>query len=91
MLLSYDLPGKHWRYRSDYRHYPWSPNLCSVAIVDGVYKTRIVIQCSCLIFPLCGSMNRYCEEPGYSFQSLEGRSLINYYAALFDVDTYTFS
>ena len=30
---------------------PRSPNLCSVAVVDGVYTTCIFIQCSCLIAP----------------------------------------
>ena len=29
--------------------YPWSSNIFSEAVVDGVYKTRIFIQCSCLI------------------------------------------
>ena len=32
--------------------YAQSSNLCSEALVDVVYKTRIYIQCSCLITPL---------------------------------------
>ena len=47
--------------------YPRSSNLCSEAVVDWLGKTWIFIQCSCLIAPL------RCEEPGCSFQTLEGR------------------
>ena len=39
---------------------------------------------------LCGYMNRHCEEPECSFHTLEGRSQIGYYAALFNVNTCTF-
>ena len=63
--------------------YPWSFNLCSEAVVDVVNKTGIFIQCSCLIGPLRGYMNRHCEEHGCSFQTLEGRLPIGYYTTLF--------
>ena len=46
------------------------------AVVDGVYKTWIFIQCSCLIAPLPDYMNRHCEEQGCSFMTPEGRSPI---------------
>ena len=36
-------------------------------------------------------MDRHCEEPRRSFQTLEGRSSIGYYTALFHGVTYTFS
>ena len=45
----------------------------------------IFIQCSWLIATLGGYMNQHCEEPGWAFQTVEGRSLIGYYAALYDV------
>ena len=32
-------------------YYPWSSNLCLEAVVDRVYKTRIFIECSCLLDP----------------------------------------
>ena len=38
-----------------------------------VYKTQKFIQCLCLIVSLHGDINRHCEEPGCSFQTLEGR------------------
>ena len=71
--------------------YSLSLNLCSDTVVDGVCKIRIFIQCSCLIAPLCGYMNRHCENPGCSFKTLEGRTPIGYYAVLFHVVTSTFS
>ena len=67
-----------------------SSYLCSETVVDGLGKAQIFIQCSCLNAPLCGYMNWLCEEPGCSLQSLEGRPLIGYYAALFNVITSTF-
>ena len=41
--------------------------------------------------PPCVAMSRHCEEPGCSFQTLERRSLIGYYMALFNALTYKFS
>ena len=70
--------------------YPRSSNLCSEAALDGVYKTQIFIQSPCLIATLRGYMNWFCEEPGCSFQTLEGRSPIGYYAAFFDTLIYMF-
>ena len=52
---------------------------------DRLCKTRIVIQCSCLMVPLHGYMNRHCEEPWCSYQTLEGRSPIGYHADLFNI------
>ena len=57
--------------------------LCSVAVVDCLGKTQILIQCSCLIAPLHGYMNQHCEEPRCSFQMLEGRLPIDNNATLF--------
>ena len=54
-------------------------------------KLKHVIECPRLLAPLRGFINRHCEEPGCSFQTLEGRSLIGYYSALFKVMTFTFS
>ena len=51
--------------------YPRSPNLCPEAVVDCAGKPRLFIQCPCLI--LCAAMSQHCEEPGISFQTLEGR------------------
>ena len=50
---------------------------CSEAVV----KYQIFIQCSRLIAPLRGYMNRHYEEPEGPFQTMEGRSPIGYYAA----------
>ena len=41
--------------------------------------------------PLCVAISQHCEEPGCSFQTLEGRSLIGYYMTLFNVLTCRFS
>ena len=41
--------------------------------------------------PLCVAMSQHCEEPGCSFQTMEGRSLIGYYAALFNALTSRFA
>ena len=38
--------------------------------------------------PLCVVISQHCEEPGCSFQTLEGRSPIGYYVATFNVLTY---
>ena len=45
----------------------------SEAVVDGVYKLRIFIQCSCLIASLRCYMNQHYEEPGCSFLCQEMR------------------
>ena len=65
-----------------------SPNICPEAVVHCLGKPRLFISCSCLIAPLRGYVNRHCGEPGYSFQTLAGRSLISYYAASFNMFTY---
>ena len=41
--------------------------------------------------PLCVAMSQHCGEPECSFHILEGRLLIGYYMALFNVLTYRFS
>ena len=38
--------------------------------------------------PLCVAMSQHCEEPECSFQTLEGRTLIDYNVALFNVLIY---
>ena len=67
--------------------YPQCFNLCSEAVVDGVFKTWILIQCSFLIAPLRGYMNRHFEERGCSFQTLDRKSLIAYFAGSISVVT----
>ena len=67
-------------------------NLYSETVVDCVGKPQIFIQCSCLIAPVPGYItSQHCEEPGCSFQTLEGRSLIGYWIASFNVLTYRFT
>ena len=58
-------------------------------LMFGAHKTQIFIHCSCLNAPQCGYMymNQHCEATGCSFQTLEGRWLIGFYTALFDVVT----
>ena len=41
--------------------------------------------------PLCVAMIQHCEELRCSFQQLEGRSLVGYYVALFNVLTCMFT
>ena len=65
-----------------------SSNFWSEAVVDGDFKSLIFIQCSCLIAPLRGYMNRHCEDSGCSLKTLEGRSLIGNYTASFDMVAY---
>ena len=94
VLLTHSSSRGRWTSRSvAFRSssYPQSSNLCSEAVVDGVYKTLIFIQCSCFIAPMCGYMNCHCKEPVCFIQMLEGRLLIGFYVTLFDVVTYTVS
>ena len=73
------------------KSYPKFSNVCSEAVVDGDYKIWIFLQYSFLIATLRGYLNQHCEEPRCSLQTLERKSPIVYYAALFDLVTFTFS
>ena len=60
--------------------------MCTLNVWFG--KTWIYIQIPCSIAPIRGSMNRHCEEPGYSHQILKGSSLNGHNPAIvisFDV------
>ena len=70
----------HHRQTHTYVRWPWFD------LVKRLVKCECSFNVQSMIGPLRGNMNRHCEEPGYSFQTLEGRLPIDYYAAILNND-----
>ena len=56
------------------------PRSWLIVLVNLGYSFNVHVR-----LPLCVAMSQQCEEPGPYFQTMEGRLLIGYYVALFNV------